>query len=266
MRTRLALALVFVSVVPIHALEWLPLEQAMTRARAESRPIFVDVMAPWCGFCRKMREQVFPTREFQEAASSFVLARVNADEDLSARKYNVEGLPTLLMLDHNGYLIGRSDGFTEPERLVRLMKEALGRAGTQAKVEKDARERPGVNSSYRAGLYYASINDSPRARSHFLNAWQAGKAKPDPQSFDALYNAAVSSMEMKDYSGAVQLWSQYVDLYPSRDRDFAYARYFRGLALRSLGKKEEAKADMAYASNNLPPGEDKNAAIRMAGK
>ncbi len=256
--------LLILSLGPLSAAEWKPLEQALAQARRDSRPVFVDIMAPWCKFCRKMREQVYPTSEFEEASKGFILARVNADEDPAVRRYVIEGLPTILIMDKNGYVLGRSDGFTETYRLVRLMKDAEGRAGTEDKLARDVREKPGVQSSYEAGLYYASINESQKARAHFLRAWEFGKQSPTPQAFDSLYNAAVSSMELKDYSAAVKLWSDYVDRYPAKDHSFAYARYFRGLSLRKLGKSEQAKPDISYASQNLPSGDDREAAASMA--
>lgn len=240
------------------------LDKGMAEAKRLGKPMFVDIMAPWCGYCRKMRQEVFPSKRFQDISASFVLIRVNAEEDISVRKFNVQGFPTLLMLDKNGYLISRFDGFTEVNPLVSAMQEALRRADTEDRLVRDAKEKPGILSSYKAGLYYSSVEDQLKARTYFLAAWEAGRAGKDPRSFDSLYNAAVSSMELKDYGAAVKLWSDYLQQYPGRDSDFAYARYFRALSLRSIGQSAQAKDDLAYAAIHLPEGEDKQSARRMA--
>jgi thioredoxin-like negative regulator of GroEL len=261
----LAFALLCSANSSLHASEvWLnDLDAGIARARQLSKPIFVDVMAPWCGYCRKMRDEVFSTTEFKNTAASYVLVRLNADENPDVRRFDVSGLPTMILLDKNGYTLSRLDGFTPLPSLLRVMREALTKSSMEDKIVRDAKERPGVESAYRAGLYYAKINDQPKARTYFLAAWNAGKTSANATAKDSLYNAAVSSMEMKDYAAAVQLWSDFVKAHNRRDSDLAYARYFRGLSLRSMGRLQDAKDDIAYAAANLPEGEDKQAAARM---
>lgn len=238
------------------------LDAGISRARQLSKPIFVDVMAQWCGYCRKMRNEVFSTRAFKEASASFVLVRLDADENPDARRFQVSGLPTMFLLDRNGYTLSRLDGYTELSPLLRVMREVQSKASLEDKLVREAKEQPGAESAYRAGLYYAKINDQQKARAYFLSAWHAG-GSATPTALDGLYNAAVSSMEMKDYAGAVKLWSDFVKATNRRDADLAYARYFRGLSLRSLGRHQEARDDIAYAAAHLPDGEDRQSAVRM---
>src|SRR5688572_13159528 len=64
-----------------------------------SVPVLVDLWAPWCGPCRMVApilEQVA-----RERAGRLKVVKVNVDElpEVSAR-YGVQGIPTLLLLDH----------------------------------------------------------------------------------------------------------------------------------------------------------------------
>jgi thioredoxin 1 len=79
-------------------------------------PVIVDFWAPWCGPCR----MVAPTLEkiAKEYADKLIVAKVNTDENQQwASKYNVEGIPTMLMID-DGKVVHRQVGAL-PETMLR---------------------------------------------------------------------------------------------------------------------------------------------------
>ncbi len=79
-------------------------------------PVIVDFWAPWCGPCR----MVAPTLEkiAKEYADKLIVAKVNTDENQQwASKYNVEGIPTMLMIA-DGKVVHRQVGAL-PEPMLR---------------------------------------------------------------------------------------------------------------------------------------------------
>jgi thioredoxin 2 len=87
-------------------------------------PVLVDLWAPWCGPCRA----VAPILEQLSVicAGQLKVVKVNVDElpQISAR-YGVQGIPTLLLLDH-GREIGRQVGAAPASALIRWLDSRLG--------------------------------------------------------------------------------------------------------------------------------------------
>jgi thiol:disulfide interchange protein len=60
------------------ALEFLPLEKALARARTQGKPVLVDFSAIWCPTCRVLHAEVFTNTEVKQAITAdYVLSRVD---------------------------------------------------------------------------------------------------------------------------------------------------------------------------------------------
>lgn len=109
---------IIVLAVPIAgaADDWIhgDLEQAMAAAVECDGQVLLDVYTTWCGPCRRLVEEVFPTDVFAAAADGMILAKVDAESGSGpeiARRYSVVGYPTVLVLDAHGEELGRLFGF-----------------------------------------------------------------------------------------------------------------------------------------------------------
>ncbi len=105
---------------------WLTdLPAAQAEARAENKLILADFTgSDWCPACIQFEKQVLDSPEFQTyAAKNLVVLELDFPDKKPQTgalkkanaalkdKYNIEGYPTLLVLDQNGKEIGRQLGY-----------------------------------------------------------------------------------------------------------------------------------------------------------
>ena len=99
------------------AVQWqTDLPTALKQAAAENKAVLVDFTgSDWCGWCIKLKREVFDQKEFQAfAQENLVLVEVdfpnskpqsaalrNANAAL-AKQFGIEGYPTIFILDANG--------------------------------------------------------------------------------------------------------------------------------------------------------------------
>ncbi len=101
---------------------WLEdLDQAKLLARQSGRSILLDFTgSDWCGWCKKLRDEVFSKREFLDfAGERLVLVEVDFPQNIPQsdelkrrnqalmREFEVRGYPTLILLDSSGEYLGR---------------------------------------------------------------------------------------------------------------------------------------------------------------
>ncbi|MGO8749967.1 MAG: thioredoxin family protein [Thermoguttaceae bacterium] len=115
-------------------------ETAKAKAKAEKKLLLVDFTgSDWCGWCIKLKNEVFDKEEFQtQAPKQFVLveadfpsqkklpAELKAQNDKLAKKYAIRGFPTILLLDAEGAVVAqtgyRSDG---PEKYMQHLADFI---------------------------------------------------------------------------------------------------------------------------------------------
>ncbi len=118
------MTLALLSLGSLHAAEatWLTnYDQAIKQAAAEKKPLLMDFTgSDWCGWCIRLDKEVFSQPEFVDYANqNLVLLKLDfprkkeqskaekeQNENL-AKKYEIEGFPTIVVLDSTGKQLGQ---------------------------------------------------------------------------------------------------------------------------------------------------------------
>lgn len=103
--------------------------EILAKAKKEKKYVFLDSYTTWCGPCKWMDKNVFPTAEAGEFFNkNFVNAKMDMEkgEGLDiAKKYNVQAYPTYLYIDGDGNLVHRVVGSMETPKFIEASSSAL---------------------------------------------------------------------------------------------------------------------------------------------
>jgi thiol:disulfide interchange protein DsbD len=120
-----AFMLISWELLPKGELRWVDSEaQGRELAVNEHKPVIVDFGASWCGACNELTTQTFSNESVRDEASRFVAIRVDATDDDNPQvnavkdKYHVVGLPTVVVLAHEGQECMRFNEFVPPDRFL----------------------------------------------------------------------------------------------------------------------------------------------------
>lgn len=96
--------------------------EAQAKAKKENKMIFMDCYTTWCGPCKMLSKNVFPTKEVGDVFNDkFINLKMDCEKGEGpeiAKKYNVAAYPTMVFLDADGNVLHKIVGGTDPKGLL----------------------------------------------------------------------------------------------------------------------------------------------------
>jgi len=109
--------------IDFHTGTW---NEALQLAKEQNKPVFLDLSTSWCGYCKRMKANVFTDAGVAGYYNStFINVSLDAEKGEGvqlARKYGVRGYPTFVFLNPDGSLAKQSAGYQNPEKFLELAK------------------------------------------------------------------------------------------------------------------------------------------------
>ena len=106
-------------------------QTALELQKTSSKPIALFFHTDWCSSCKKLRETVLSSREFERYLENVIPVKVNPENSVATRKiadkFGVVGYPTFLIIRNNArdvVRIGTSQNMT-PEKFIELCEKAI---------------------------------------------------------------------------------------------------------------------------------------------
>ena len=122
LRLLAAPVLIFTMAVSAFAGEWMTDHKAaLALSKKTGKPILADFTgSDWCGWCIRLKKEVFSTPEFNAWAKKNVIlleldyphtkpqsAAIKAQNAKLGEQYRIEGYPTILFLNSSGKVLGQ---------------------------------------------------------------------------------------------------------------------------------------------------------------
>lgn len=106
------------------------LDQALVKAKAENKMVFIDFYTSWCGPCKTLDKEVFPEEKVGSFFNAkFINCKIQCDDKgigvKMGEKYKVNAYPTLMFLNGNGQMVHSAAGAPTAGGVIELAEVAL---------------------------------------------------------------------------------------------------------------------------------------------
>ena len=194
------------------------LADVMAKAKSENKVLMIDVLTDWCKWCIELDNKVYANPKVYEFANTNqVNYKIDAEKGEGvdfAKKYKVQGYPTILFLDGNGKEIDRIIGYYPAKDFYEIMVDYNKGINTfsslNAELEKDPNDIP---ANLKIADKYMSIGELDSARTHLNKIVEIDPGNLSGKTDDAKYKLA--SLSNKD--NIIQNLESFINDYPESD-------------------------------------------------
>jgi thiol:disulfide interchange protein DsbD len=104
-------------------------ESEFQNAPTQGKPVIIDFYADWCVPCKELDGQTFTDSNVVSESERFIMMKADLTKSGSPeieslrKKFNIQGVPTVVFFDSNGNETNRIVQFLPAEKFLPLMKK-----------------------------------------------------------------------------------------------------------------------------------------------
>lgn len=99
---------------------------AMAQAKKENKMVFIDFETTWCGPCKIMDKLVYTADDVIQATDQMISVKIDGDDYPElAKKFEVKGYPTLILISPDETIIDRKIGYQSVKSTTTFLNNAL---------------------------------------------------------------------------------------------------------------------------------------------
>ncbi|MHB8636678.1 MAG: thioredoxin fold domain-containing protein [Fimbriimonadaceae bacterium] len=216
---------------------------ASSEAKASGKLMMIDFYTDWCGWCKKLDADTYPAPEVVKASESFIPIKLNAEKDADgirlAKKFKVNGYPTVLFIDGNEKLAYKIVGYAPPKDFAASMAKAATIRQDTAKYEAALKANPNDFDGL-TGLASidASMGDVATAASYADRAAAAVSARNKGKLLSTYNDIGDAFQNASQFDKAIGYFQKAID--PAFPDQTAYARISVAVCYAQAGQPKLA--------------------------
>jgi len=143
--------------------------EVLCQAKEQDKIVMVDVMTEWCKWCVELDNKVYSKSEIYEFANSKqVNYKIDAEKGEGvafAKRYKVQGYPTILFLDADGNEIDRIYGYVPLKDFKEMMTDYNKGLNTYGYLKKEVKKNPkNIDASIKLADKYSMYGEDDKAK------------------------------------------------------------------------------------------------------
>ncbi|MBD0824242.1 thioredoxin family protein [Aestuariibaculum marinum] len=204
--------------------EHITLEEALNKAKAENKLVFIDFYTAWCGPCKKMAREIFPLSTVGEMYNkNFINLKLDAEKEgeAIAKQYNVTGYPTFLYLDTNGKVLLKDSAYRPEDMFLDMAQRAISSLDSEYSLENLKNEFPNrLNDEQFLKMYIKKMDEFGQDISEGVDAWLKVQTEMDESSPEMLKYLLKNSRNILIGGKGEQILDENYDTYMKQASSF----------------------------------------------
>jgi TolA-binding protein len=235
-------------------INWLQsLPVALKKARELRKPVLAYFFVRGSDYCRQFAEGVLADKTVVDVAGEFVCVRLDAGQQTEdARKLDVRGAPTVLVLDGAGNEMTRAAGLMDKEKLLAKLADARRGKLTFREARREAlRDPANVPANWKVAEVYLEEGREDLAEPHLRNVVNYDETNTYGYTAKSLFALGFACGKRGQHAQSAYCLEQLLKRWPQfKDRDKAL--YCLGLSQAALGQKDKGRATLEQLIAEFP--------------